>query len=74
MVFDASLLNIMHYKGRVNGIKGKWSNPRKEVALSPTSRCSCYWNGSLRVALDYGRLTYIYREREIEKDTLVKMA
>ena len=33
----------------------KWSNPRKGVAPSPTSRCSSYWKGSLLVALDYGR-------------------
>ena len=33
----------------------KWSNPRKGVAPSPTSRCSSYWKRSLLVALDYGR-------------------
>ena len=33
----------------------KWSNPGKGVAPFPTPRCSSYWKGSLRVALDYGR-------------------
>ena len=33
----------------------KWSNPEKGVAPSPTPRCSSYWKGSLRVALDYSR-------------------
>ena len=32
MVLDAFLLNTQHYKVQ---IKGKWSNPVKEVALSP---------------------------------------
>ena len=36
----------------------KWSNPGKGVAPSPTSRCTSYWNGSLPVALDYGRPIY----------------
>ena len=38
-VLDASLLNTQYYKVR---IKGKWSNPRKRVASSPTPRCSSY--------------------------------
>ena len=33
MVLDAFLLNTQHYKVH---IKGKWSNPRKGVAPSPT--------------------------------------
>ena len=46
-------LSIIRYVSRV-----KWSNPGKGVALSPTSQCSSYWKGSLRVALDYGRQLY----------------
>ena len=46
-------LSNIRYVSRV-----KWSNPGKRVAPSPTSRCSCYWKGSLRVALDYGRQLY----------------
>ena len=38
----------------------KWSNPGKLVAHSPTPRCSCYWKGSLLVALDYSRQLYLY--------------
>ena len=33
IVLDASLLNRLHYKVY---IKGKWCNPGKGVALSPT--------------------------------------
>ena len=33
IVLDASLLNTQHYKV---WIKGKWSNPGKQVASSPT--------------------------------------
>ena len=39
MVLDADLLNTQHYKVR---IKGKWINPGKGVAPSPTPRCSSY--------------------------------
>ena len=46
-------LSFIRYGSRV-----KWSNSGKEVAPSPTPRCSSYWKGSLRVALDYGRLFY----------------
>ena len=35
---DASWLNTQHYKVR---IKGKWSNPRKEVAFSPIPQSQC---------------------------------
>ena len=35
----------------------KWSNPRKGVAPSPTTRCR---KGSLLVALDYGRQLYLH--------------
>ena len=49
MALDASLLNTQHYKVR---IKGKWSNPGKGVAPSPTPRYRDYWKGSLRVTLD----------------------
>ena len=38
----------------------KWSNPGKEVAPSPTPRCSSYWKGSLLIALDYGRQLTIF--------------
>ena len=44
MVFDASLLNTQYYKV---WIKGKWSNARKGVALSPTPWCSSYIKASL---------------------------
>ena len=52
MVLDASLLNTQHYKVR---IKGKVEPSREGVAPSPTSWCSSYRKGSLRVTLDYGR-------------------
>ena len=44
MVFDAFLFNTLHYKVQ---IKGKWSNPGKGVATSPTPWHSSYWKGSL---------------------------
>ncbi len=37
MELDASLLNTQDYKVH---IKGKWSNPGKEVAPSPIPRCN----------------------------------
>ena len=43
-------LSNIRYVSRV-----KWSNLGKEVAPSPTPRCSSYRRGSLLVALDYGR-------------------
>ena len=52
MVLDASLLNTQQYKVR---IKGKVEPSREGVAPSPTSWCSSYRKGSLRVTLDYGR-------------------
>ena len=55
MVLDAFLLNTQHHKVL---IKGKWSNPGKGVTPFPTPRCNSYGKGSLRMALDYGRLTY----------------
>ena len=55
MVLDASLLNTQHYKVR---IKGKVEPSREGVAPSPTSWCSSYRKGSLRVTLDYGRQLY----------------
>ena len=57
MVLDASLLNTQHYKVR---IKGKVEPSREGVAPSPTSWCSSYRKGSLRVTLDYGRQLYFY--------------
>ena len=56
MVLYATLLNIQHYKIR---IKGKWRNPGKRVAPSPTPQCSSYRKGSPRVAGDHGRPTHI---------------
>ena len=53
MVLDAFLLNTQHYKVQ---IKGKVEPSREGVAPSPTSWCSSYRKGSLRVTLDYGRL------------------
>ena len=55
MVLDASLLNTQHYKVQ---IKGKVEPSREGVAPSPTSWCSSYRKGSLRVTLDYGRQLY----------------
>ena len=57
MELDASLLYTQHYKAQ---IKRKWSNPGKGVAPSPTPQCSSNWKRGIRVALDYGRLTYKY--------------
>ena len=37
-------------------LKGKWSNPEKGEAPSPTPRCSSYWKRSLWV----GQLIYTY--------------
>ena len=55
MVLDTSLLNTQHYKVR---IKGQVEPSREGVAPSPTSWCSSYRKGSLRVTLDYGRQLY----------------
>ena len=55
MILDASLLNTQHYKVR---IKGKVEPSREGVVPSPTSWCSSYRKGSLRVTLDYGRQLY----------------
>ena len=67
MVLDAFLLNIQHHK--VN-IKGKWSNPGKGVAPSPTLRCSSYRIESLLVALDYGRQLYLYIYKQDKKTVI----
>ena len=64
MVLDTSLLNIQQYKVR---IEGKWSNPRKGIAPSPTRRCSSYWKGSLLVPLDYGRQLLLLFTRSFNK-------
>ena len=53
LIPPCSTLSIIKYGSRV-----KWSNSRKVVAPSPTSRCSSYWKGSLLFALDYGRQLY----------------
>ena len=47
MEFDACLLNIQYYKVQ---FKGKWNNPGKRVASSPTVWCSSPWKGSLQVS------------------------
>ena len=52
MLLDTSLLNTQQCKV---GIKGKVEQSGEGVAPSPTPRCSSYWKGSLRVALDNGR-------------------
>ena len=57
MVIDASLLNTQHFKV---WIKGKWSNPEKGVAPSPTPQYCSYWKGSFWVTFKYGRQAYIY--------------
>ena len=68
MVVDASLLNTQHYKVR---IKGKVEPSREGVAPSPTSWCSSYRKGSLRVTLDYGRqlyFTYMPERKTLNED------
>ena len=55
MIPPCLTLSIIRYGSRV-----KWSNPGNGVAPSPTPWCSSYRKGSLRVTLDYGRLTMIY--------------
>ena len=55
MLLDPALLSSQNYKVR---IKGKVEQPGYEVA-PPTPRCSSYWKGRLRVALDYGRQLYL---------------
>ena len=57
MELDASLLNTQHYKVR---FKSKVEPSREGVAPSPTSWCSSYRKGSLRVTLDYSRQLYQY--------------
>ena len=49
--FDHHQLNTQHYK---ECIKGKWSNPEKGVAPSPTPWCSIYGKRSVQVAFAYG--------------------
>ena len=65
MVLDASLLNTQQYKV---WIKGKQSNPEKEVAPSPTPWCSSYWKWSSWVTLNYGKPTYTYIYRLWKKE------
>ena len=50
-LLKASLLNTQYYKVQ---IKGKWNNPGRGGAPSPTPQCSSYWKGNLRVTLDFG--------------------
>ena len=53
-------LSIIRYVSRV-----KRSNPRKEVASSPTLRCCSNWKGSLNVALDYRRQIHHHHHHHI---------
>ena len=55
MVLDTSLYNPQQYKVR---IKGKVEQSSERVAPSRTPRCSGYWKGRVRVALDYSRQLY----------------
>ena len=57
MVLDTSLLNTQLYMVR---IKGKLELSRERSSARPIPRCSSYWKGSRRVALDYGRQLYSY--------------
>ena len=58
MLLETSMLNTQHYKLQ---IKGKWSNPNKEVPPKPTPWCGNYWKGSLRSpSTTVGQLIYIY--------------
>ena len=59
-------LSNIRYISRV-----KWNNPGKEVAPSPTPRCSSYWKGSLLVVLDYGRQLYLLCDKKIIKYILI---
>ena len=59
-------LSIIRYGSRMKG-----SNPVKEVAPSPTFRCSCLWKKSPQIALDYIRLTYLYYINLIKKFAVV---
>ena len=56
MVLDASLLNTQHSKV---WIKGKWILPGKKVVTFPAPWCNSYWNGSLRVTLNYYQPNYL---------------
>ena len=49
MVLDTFLLNTQQYKVR---IKGKVEDSREKELRSPTTQCSSYRKGSLRVTLD----------------------
>ena len=53
LISTSLILSIIKYVSRVT-----WRNPGKGVVPSPTPRCSSYWKGSLRVALDYSRQLY----------------
>ena len=53
LMLPCLILGIIRY-----GLKVKWSNSGKGVALYPIPWCSSYPKGSLRVTLDYGRHLY----------------
>ena len=56
-----------HYKVQ---IKSKEEQSREGVAPSPTSWCSSYRKGSLRVTLDYGhQLYYIFKHFKMNRST-----
>ena len=60
------ILSIIGYVSRV-----KWSNPGKRLAPYPTPRCSSYWKGSRRVALNYScQLYFTYWIKCIDKRRL----
>ena len=59
-------LRNIRYVSRV-----KWSNPWKGVAPSSTPRCSSYWKGSFRIALDYSRhLTLLCPSNDLNEQNL----
>ena len=58
MVHGAPLLNTQHYKV---GMKGKWSNREKGVAILPTARFSSYLKYAYGLlSTTVGRLTNMY--------------
>ena len=67
MIFGLAL-SIIRYVSRL-----KWCNPGKGAALSLTPQCSSYWQGILRVALNYGcqlnLYIYIYIDKPDMQDT-----
>ena len=56
MILDTSCLTLSNIR---YVSMGKWSNPEKGVAPSPTPWCSSYRKGSLRVPLDKRETTLL---------------